>query len=212
MKKYKYYFFDLDGTLTQSEFGIFESVRYALNKLGLEDIGEEVLKTFIGPPIYYSFNTTCGFSPEVAEKAVAYYREHYDAAGYKNSPLYPGVLDFLKRLKDSGAKLAVVTGKPEVIAQSLLECREIDAFFDVLVGPSLANRNPDKACLITETLGKLSVEDKSDVVMIGDRVFDIEGAKTVGIDSIGVLYGYGSKEELTEAGATYIVSDVSEIF
>ena len=211
MKKYNYYLFDLDGTLVQSEFGIFESVRYALKKLGKDDIDESILKTFIGPPIYYSFNTTCSFPPEVAEKAVAYYREHYSSKGYLNSPVYPGVKDMLARLKDSGAHLAVVTGKPEVIAGDVLKSQGIDGYFEYLAGPSLSDKSPEKSALIQRALDQLGVKDKTEVVMVGDRLFDMEGARAEGLDSIGVLYGYGSKEELTDAGATHLVSDVSEI-
>lgn len=211
MKRYSYYLFDLDGTLTQSEFGIFESVRYALKKLGLEEPDESVLKTFIGPPLYYSFNTTCSFPPDLADQAVAAYREHYSSKGYLNSPLYPGAKEMLDKLKKSGAHLAVVTGKPEVIALSVLKSQGIDGFFECVAGPSLSNKNPTKSALIQRALDELGVKDRSGVVMVGDRLFDIEGAKTEKIDSIGVLYGYGSEEELKNAGATYLISDVSEI-
>ena len=117
----------------------------------------------------------------------------------------------LDKLKKSGAHLAVVTGKPEVTAISVLENQGIDGFFECVAGPSLANKNPTKSALIQRALDELGVEDRSEVVMIGDRVFDIEGANAEKIDSIGVLYGYGSEEELKIAGATYLLSDVSEI-
>ena len=125
MKDYKYYFFDLDGTLTQSEFGIFESIRYALNKFEIEEEDNSKLKKFIGPPLFSSFKEVFGFSDEMADRAVAYYREFYNVTGFKNAPLYAGVKDTLDKLKNAGKVIALVTAKPEVMAVAVVENNEI---------------------------------------------------------------------------------------
>lgn len=209
MSKYAYYFFDLDGTLTQSEYGIMESFRYALEKMGIDDGGDEKLKTFIGPPLFNSFRDGYRLSDEEADRGVTLYREYYNEYGFKNAPLYEGITCCLEQLKSEGAVLMVVTSKPEALARRVIQVKEIERYFADVVGPTPDNKEPDKSWLIYEAMRRLGIEkDNSDVkkkmVMVGDRFYDIEAAKKVGIDSVGVLYGYGSLEELKSAGATYL--------
>lgn len=213
MKKYKYVFFDLDGTLTRSEFGIIESARKALEKFGIVNEDYENLKKFIGPPLYVSFSERYGMNDEQCAEAIKYYRAHYEAEGIFKAPLYDGIKEMLESLKNGGCKLMMVTSKPKVLAEIVAGNNGIKEYFDAVVGPSKEDRNPSKTRLILEAMEILGLgdSDRSDIVMVGDRFYDIEAAVEVGIDSIGVLYGYGSEEELKNAGATLIAERASDI-
>lgn len=204
MSKYKYVFFDLDGTLTQSEFGIIESARKALEKFGIEDDYEN-LKKFIGPPLYVSFHDRYGMNEEQCMDAIKYYRAHYEKEGIFKAPLYDGVKEMLESLKAGGCTLMMVTSKPKVLAEVVAENNGIKDCFEAIVGPSKEDKNPSKTRLIREAMDSLNLTDgdRAEIVMVGDRFYDIEAAVEVGVDSIGVLYGYGSEEELRKAGATY---------
>ena len=209
----KYVFFDLDGTLIQSEFGIFESARYALQKLNIEESDDSTLRLMIGPPLYVSFRDLFGMDDNMAIEAVRLYREYYEETGLYKSPLYDGVMEALTELKNSGAVLAVVTGKPEDISIRILKYLKIFDMFDTVSGPDKKSTDPKKVDLILRAINALHIEksDYENVIMVGDRHFDIEGAKEAGIASIGVLYGYGSREELVTAGADMIVNNVKEL-
>jgi len=214
---YKYVFFDLDGTLTQSEFGIMEAAERALEHFGIPVPDKENMKKFIGPPLYVSFHDIYGLSDEDSQKAIEIYREYYVREGVYKAPLYPGIKEMLKNLKSAGCKLAVTTSKPEALAVTVVKNEGIYEFFEGIIGPALNEHDPDKSILIRRALKALNIEDKredgrfTDIIMIGDRFYDIEAAGKMGLDSVGVLYGYGSREELNDAGATYLAEDVSEI-
>lgn len=214
MEKYKYIFFDLDGTITQSEFGIIRSARVALEKIGIDSSFEsdDDMKKFIGPPLYNSFHDFYGMSEEDSEKAVKYYREYYEVSGLFDAPLYDGIRELVDKLFADGKKLFVVTSKPADIAKRIIEHFGLDSKFVCVIGPDRSERSPSKKELIERAISENSIVDKSKVVMIGDRKYDIEGANDAGVDSIGVLYGYGSYEELKTAGATYIVKIPKEIY
>jgi phosphoglycolate phosphatase len=207
---YKLVLFDLDGTLTQSEFGIFSSVQYALEKFGIHETEAKNLRRFIGPPLYVSFSEFYGLDGEDGELAVKYYRSVYEKDGYKEAPVYDGVKELLASLKDEGKTLMVVTSKPQEMAERVIEHVGVASYFDAIVGPGREMNSPSKKELITKALG-IAGSDGSDAIMVGDRKFDIEGACGAGIDSIGVLYGYGSREELEAAGSTYIVDTPDQV-
>jgi len=207
---YNLVLFDLDGTLTQSEFGIFSSVQYALEKFGIHETDPKNLRRFIGPPLYVSFSEFYGLTGDDGELAVKYYREVYEKDGYKEAPVYDGIKDTLKALKEQGKRLMVVTSKPQEMADRVVENVGVAEFFDAVVGPGREMLSPSKTDLINKAL-KLAGSDGKDAVMVGDRKFDIEGANGAGIDSIGVLYGYGSREELEKAGSTYIADTTADI-
>ncbi len=209
----KYVFFDLDGTLIQSEFGIFESARYALRKLNIEEPDDSTLRNMIGPPLYVSFRDLFGMDDNMASEAVRLYREYYEETGLYKSPMYDGVMETLSELKKSGASLAVVTGKPEDISIRILKYLKIFDMFATVTGPDKKSTDPKKVDLILSAINDLQIEtfEYKNVIMVGDRRFDIEGAKEAGIASIGVLYGYGSREELVSAGADRIVNNVREL-
>ena len=209
---YNYVFFDLDGTLTQSEFGILNSVAFALEKLGIKVDNKESLKKFIGPPLAASFRDFFGMDEENIEKAIGYYRECYNGGEIFNAPLYDGIEETLKTLFDNGVKMFVVTSKPAHMAKKIIEHFDISKYFEDVVGPDLKDRSYSKKELVEAAINKTTdTPNLKDYVMIGDRCFDIEGAVGNNIDSIGVLYGYGNKEEFEEAGATYIIEKPKNI-
>ncbi len=210
---YKYIFFDLDGTLTQSEFGIMAAAVRALNHFGIETPSKEILKKFIGPPLYVSFHDFYGLSEEDSQEAIKIYREYYVKEGVYQAPLYEGIKEMLEELKAAGCTLMITTSKPETMAVTVAKNDEIFDYFDGIIGPALDEHDPNKAILIRRAMEKLGLteQDLKDIIMIGDRFYDIEAAYETGIDSIGVLYGYGSEDELKNAGATYIVKEVSDI-
>ena len=209
---YKYVFFDLDGTLTQSEFGIINSVIYALNKMGIEVGDRESVKRFIGPPLIVSFKEFYKMSDEDAEKAAALYRECYNAGEIFNAPLFDGIKELLEKLTEAGIKLYVVTSKPEVFASRIVEHYGIKRYFEKVIGPDLSEKGPSKTELVKMAMDDSSSDPiKEEYVMVGDRFYDIEGANANGIDSIAVLYGYGNREEFEKSGATYIVDTPEDI-
>lgn len=208
---YKYVLFDLDGTLTNSELGITTCVQHALKKFGIEVEDRTVLRPFIGPPLGESFQVFYGLSKEESEQAIVYYRERFSVKGLYENEVYEGVEKTLQMLKDSGKKLIVATSKPEKFTMIILEHFDLLKYFDFVAGATMDGSRGEKADVIRYALEKCSIEDKSDVIMIGDRKFDILGAKENGLKSMGVLYGFGDREELMEAGADYIVESAEDI-
>ncbi len=208
--RYTHIFFDLDGTLTQSEFGIIRSARHALSKFGIEEPDRDKLLRFIGPPLYYSFDKYYGISGSKCDEAVRYFQEYYDTDAYKEAPVFDGITDVLDALSAEGRTLLVVTSKPQNMADKVIEHTGLLKYFPLIVGPGAEMTDPSKAALIRKAIG-LTGADLSSVVMIGDRHYDIEGAVEAGVDSIGALYGYGSRTELKQAGATYIADTPADI-
>lgn len=210
---YHYVFFDLDGTLTQSEFGITEAASRALAHFGIETPNKDLLKKFIGPPLYVSFHEFYGLSDEDSFEAIRVYREYYESEGVYLAPLFAGVKDMLAKLRDAGCRLMIVTSKPRNMAEVVAEHEGVRGYFEGVIGPELEGRNPNKAVLIREAMERLSLTDadRSDILMVGDRFYDIEAAVEVGVDSVGVLYGYGNKEELVQAGATVLAADAAAV-
>lgn len=209
---YKYLLFDLDGTLTDPKVGITKAVAYALKKFKQLDVDLDALTKFIGPPLKDSFMRFYGFSEQDADLAIQYYREYFSETGIFENEVYPGIRDMLDVLKHDGRYvLAVATSKPTVFAERIIEHFGLKDYFTCVVGSNLDGTRSKKAEVIQEVLRVLNVSQLDEVVMIGDREHDILGAKQVGVRSIGVLYGYGSYEELEGAGAGYIVKQVEEL-
>ncbi|MCH5265404.1 MAG: HAD family hydrolase [Lachnospiraceae bacterium] len=202
--------FDLDGTLTDSGGGIIHSVQYALKKYGISIQDQEKLRAFIGPPLYQSFEMYCGFSPEKATEAVSFYREYYREKGmYENVP-YEGIIEMLKSLKKAGRRLFVATSKPEVFARDILQYLEMSGYFDYIAGSNMDGTGSEKCEVIQYAMKAGGVQEPSRTIMVGDRRHDIIGAKQAGVASLGVLYGYGDREELVEAGASLLAENVTE--
>ena len=178
--------------------------------MGIYEADEKKLKRFIGPPLYVSFSEFYGLNGAAGEEAVRLYREVYEKEEYKNAPVYEGIPDALLALKEAGAILMVVTSKPQEMAERVVEHVGLKRFFDAIVGPGREMLSPSKTVLIQRALA-LSGARKEEAVMVGDRKFDIEGAKGAEIASVGVLYGYGSREELEAAGADFFADSPAQI-
>ena len=212
MKKYKYILFDLDGTITDSALGITNSVKYALNKLNAPIPPYETLCKFIGPPLLDGFRDICGFDAEKAQEAVKLYREYYETTGLYENAVYDGIHELLRALKEKGKTVILATSKPEKFARLILEHFNLTQYFDYAAGATIDETRNKKDAVIAYALKECNITDKSLAVMVGDRHHDIFGAKQNGIASIGVLYGFGSHEELTAAGADYIAENIDELY
>lgn len=209
--KYKYILFDLDGTLTDPGEGITNSIMYALDKYGIK-VGERSdLHKFIGPPLMDSFEKYYGFSKEESKMAVEYYREYYRDKGIFENMLYDGFEDLLKTLKANNKIIIVATSKPEVFAKQILQHFNIEKYFTYVAGSNLDGTRTKKDEVIKYALESCNITELSKAVMVGDRKYDIIGAKKLGISSIGVLFGYGHRDELEKAGADFIVGTVEGI-
>ena len=201
--------FDLDGTLTDPKPGITKSVQYALSKMDIIEEDIEKLTPFIGPPLKASFKEFYNMSDEQATQAIVYYRERCSTVGLYENMVYVGMQELLEELQNRGKKLYVATSKPSVFAIKILEHFRLIHFFQAVIGSELDGTRVEKTEVIKFVLS--TIEDRSRVVMIGDRKYDIIGARENQIDAIGVAYGYGSYEELETAKPNYIVNTVSEL-
>ena len=211
MKSYSIILFDLDGTLTDSSQGIINSIIYALEKYDINDYDMPLLRKFLGPPLHESFEKFMGFDKEKSLQAVKLYREYFSSKGLLENEVYGGVNDLLQNLKENGKTLIVATSKPQQFTDKIMEHFDLAKYFDFIAGSNMDTTRSKKAEVIEYALSECSIKDKSKVVMIGDRAEDMVGAQSVGIDSIGVEYGYGTFDELKNAGATYIVKTVDEL-
>ena len=211
MKNYSTVFFDLDGTLVDSGEGVRNSVEYALKKFGIEVENKDSLSCFIGPPLVVSFKTFYGFDDENADRGVAYYREYYKDKGIFEGYVYDGIEETLKRLKASGKRVMVATSKPEEFAKRVLEKFGIAKYFDFIAGATLDEKTRANKIEIMQYAFDSCGVSPSDTIMVGDRLFDIEGAKHFGMECIAVLYGYGSQEEFERYGAEYIVETAEDV-
>lgn len=208
---YQYILFDLDGTLTDPKLGITKSVAYALKSYGIQVDDLDSLLKFIGPPLQESFVKYYGFSEEQGAEAVEKYREYFKPYGIYENKVYDGVENMLTELVKCGKKVILATSKPTVFANVILEYFHLDKYFTCAVGSELDGSRVKKGEVITEALRQAGVTDKSLAVMIGDREHDILGAKENGIDSIGILYGYGDRAEHEAAGAGMILESVEQL-
>lgn len=206
-----YIFMDLDGTITNPKEGITKSFQYALHRFGIEIDDLDSLCKHIGPPLMDSFMETYGFDWEKAKLAAAAYRERFTAEGWRENQVYSGMEEALQRLKEAGKALIVATSKPEHLAVKILAHFGLDGYFDDICGADSDSSRSKKEEVICYALKKHGITDFSDVIMVGDRKYDVVGAKKCGLASMGVLYGFGSREELLAAGADYIAETIEEM-
>jgi phosphoglycolate phosphatase len=211
---YEHILFDLDGTLTESGPGIIHSVQYALQSFGIDELDHAKLERFVGPPLLDSFSQFYGFSPDMARTALHRYREYYESTGIFQNSVYAGIPALLDKLAAAGKKMYVATSKPENYAHQILEHFKLSSRFIFIGGSDMEETRVRKDEIIRYVLDKngLSDGEKDSVVMVGDRHHDIEGAARNGIRSVGVLYGYGSREELVSAGADSVAATVDALF
>ena len=210
-KDYEYILFDLDGTLTDPKEGITKSVAYALESFGIHVEDLDSLCKFIGPPLKESFMVYYELDDAQGDQAVEKYRERFAVTGLFENKVYPGIREMLELLKEQGKTLLVATSKPSIYARQILEHFDLMKYFTFLSGSELDGTRVDKAEVITYALQENKIQDLSKVIMIGDREHDIIGANKNGIDSIGVRYGYGCREEFEKNHASYVAKQVEEL-
>lgn len=203
--------FDLDGTLTDPGEGITKSVQYALEKMGCPEPDRDKLRAFIGPPLLEQFMAYRGFTQEEAAQAVAYYRERFAPIGIFENKIYPGIPELLADLQEQGFRLAVASSKPEKFVVQILEHFGLSSYFEETVGATMDQRRTAKADVIEEALGRLRLAGRKQALMIGDREHDVFGARAMGLDCVGVSYGYGSTTELEATGAAAIAASPEEL-
>jgi len=212
MHKYKCILFDFDGTVVNTGMGILRSLQYSFEKMGQRIPDMEELKRFIGPPVYYSFTHFYGVSDDEVGDYIKRYRERYKEKGIYESELYAGMKELLIDLKKKGILLGVASSKPEHLIYSVADFLGITDLFDVIVGVKTDDSTlSSKTGLILEAMENLAISDRNEVLMVGDRCFDIDGATGAQVDSCGALWGFGNKEEFIEHNATYIAENPADI-
>ena len=209
--RYTHILFDLDGTLTDPGVGITNSVAYALERYGIHVADRRTLYPFIGPPLVDSFMRFYDFSAADARAAVDVYREYFADRGIFENELYPGIPALLRRLRDAGLRLIVATSKPEGFAVRIAERFGIAQYFDCVAGASMDETRSRKWEVIEYALARCGVTDRAHVLMVGDREHDVRGAARCGLKCLGVLFGYGSREELSAAGAEALCESVEAV-
>lgn len=202
---------DLDGTLTDSKVGITRSVQHALRRAGIDVVEPETLTGYIGPPLQDSFVALAGFSEAEAIQAVASYREYFAETGIFENTVYPGILECLEALQSRGWRLAVATSKPTVFAERIVDHFSLRSHFEAVVGTGLDGSRRHKHQVIAAALRELGVAADEGCIMVGDREHDVMAARAVGLQSVGVTWGYGSVQELSDAGADLLVHAVADL-
>lgn len=207
---YKNILFDLDGTLTDPKTGITNSVAYALKHYGIEVSDKNSLCSFIGPPLIHSFNKYYGFDEKKALEAVNIYREYFSDKGIFENNLYDGVIPMLEKLQSQNKRLFIATSKPQKFACQIAAHFGFDKFFEAIRGIPMDGENMSKDQVIAKVMREFSLQT-DDTIMVGDRSYDVDGARENGLACVGVLYGYGDRNELENAKASHIVNSVTEL-
>lgn len=207
----KYAFFDLDGTIMRSDPGVIECVKYSIEKSGFPMPDIKTLFKFIGPPLRDSYMDFCSMTEEQSMRAIAYYRERYNAKGIFECEVYPGIIELFARLKSNGIIIATATSKPEHMAVRIADKFGLNEYLTLVAG-SDDTETQTKTDVILNAFDRLSIResDRDSVLMIGDRKFDVIGAHNCGIKCLGAVWGYGTKEELVSSGADYCADTAEE--
>ncbi|WP_310603598.1 HAD hydrolase-like protein [Anaerosporobacter sp.] len=211
MNEKKYLLFDLDGTLTDPKEGITKSFQYALQHYGIDEQDLDKLEVVIGPPLKDSFIEFYGFSIEKANEAAMKYRERFATLGKYENIIYDGIASMLQTLTSKGKELAIASSKPTIFVEEILEHFDIKEYFAHIIGSNEDGTRAEKTEVVIAAIEAFGEIDKADIIMIGDRKFDVIGAHDCDVEVIGVSYGYGGTEELANAGADYIVDTVQEL-
>lgn len=210
MKDYKYVIFDLDGTLTDPAAGLVCGFEYALEKMGFPKEAPEALRRFIGPPLLDVWQKEYSLDYDGACEMIRLFREYYDVYGWWDNIPYPDIEKTLSSLREAGKRLLVATSKPERTAKRVLSLFGLDKYFDFIGGAETGNKRYTKEAVLSYVIDTCSV-NLEEAIMVGDRFYDADGAKFCGMDSLGVLYGHGSPEEIKNAGFTYVAHGVEDI-
>lgn len=212
MANFDYVIFDFDGTVADTGEGILKSLQYSFTAMGDPAPDLSDLKKFIGPPVYYSYTHFYGISEDKVDIYIKKYRERYRDKGIYESKVYAGVKELIYSLKENNVKVGIASSKPEQLIYAVANYLEITNLFDAIVGVKSDNsKHSTKAGLITQAMNDLGATDKSKVLMVGDRCFDIDGAHEAGIKCCGALWGFGSKDEFEAHNAEFIVEEPSKI-
>ncbi|HHX23540.1 MAG: HAD-IA family hydrolase [Tepidanaerobacteraceae bacterium] len=211
-KNYNVILFDLDGTITDSKQGIIKSIQYSLSSFGIIEKDTNKLQEFIGPSLAESFKKYYDFDDYSVKKAIVKYREYYAKKGIFENLVYPLIPELLQKLYEENRDLILATSKPEVYAEKVLNYFNLSIYFSLVVGSELDGTRVNKVEIISHALSRKGLKASESIVMIGDRKHDIIGAKNVGIDSVGVLYGYGSMEELESVNPTFVAKSVGDLW
>ena len=201
--------FDLDGTLTDSGPGIINAARHALERMGVNPGDGERLRRLVGPPLYESMRDIYGMDDAGCWEAIRLFREYYDDRGWLENSVYPGIPELLRDLRAAGKTLLVATSKPDRMARRVLEHFDLTRWFHRIEGASLTETHCQKAEVIRKVLTECQWTPPA--VMVGDRRNDCQGAAENGLPAIGVLYGYGDRQELEAAGAAAIAPTVADL-
>ncbi len=204
----EYILLDMDGTLIDSSPGIVNALRYALGHMGIDEGDDGKLVTFIGPPLYESFRRAYGFDRAASAEATRFFQVYYEKRGWLENALYPGIPELLSRWHREGRRLIMATSKPESFAVRIARRFGIDTMFRLIAGGDEEERNVEKEHIIESARRRLALPRFDSAVMIGDRKHDVVGAQRHHIPAVGVLYGFGSEQELIDAGARWIARDL----
>ena len=211
MKKYDYIAFDLDGTLTDPEVGLVKGFMYAFDRVGIKYDDPKALRRYIGPPLHEEWKREYGFTEEETARAIAIFREYYDEHGWAENRVYEGIVELLEALKAMGKTIVLATSKPENTARRIMALFGLDKYIDFCGGASTSSTRDKKWEVLEYSLLSVGATDKSRCILIGDRKYDAEGASIYGIDSIGVLWGHGSEEEIVSSGFTYVAKTPDDV-
>lgn len=211
MKKYDYIAFDLDGTLTDPEVGLVKGFMYAFDRVGIKYDDPKALRRYIGPPLHEEWKREYGFTEEETARAIAIFREYYDEFGWAENRVYEGIVELLGALKAMGKTIVLATSKPENTARRIMALFGLDKYFDFCGGASTSSTRDKKWEVLEYSLLSVGATDRSRCILIGDRKYDAEGASIYGIDSIGVLWGHGSEEEIVSSGFTYVAKTPDDV-
>ncbi len=211
MPRFHTFFFDLDGTLTDPALGITSSLQRGLEACGIEPPPREALTRFIGPPLDETFSGAFGMDEEKVRRATAGFRAYFAERGIFENKLYPGIPEMLASLREAGAALCIATSKPEGFAVRIAEHFGIARYFTRIAGAAMDETRTKKAEVIAYLKEELGLSLSEGILMIGDRRHDVTGARAHGIPTVGVLYGYGSEEELNGAGAFALADTVEDL-
>lgn len=215
MSKYDVIAFDLDGTLTDPSRGLLLGFEYCFKKLGIKIEDKAALAKYIGPSLFEEWQRDFGFTPDEANHAIEVFREYYNIYGWWDNEPYEGVYDMLRALRAAGKRIILATSKPEDTAKKVLNLFGLTEYFD-FIGGAGSHKNDQKWQVLSYSLSSVGVqlddrESLARCILVGDRCYDAEGARRCGIDSMGVLYGHGSFDEISSSGFTLIAEKMSDI-
>lgn len=204
-------FFDLDGTIIDSSEGIFNTWDYTLQTLGLELKDRDTLRKYIGPPLEDSFAKDFNFDEEKIKEAVTIYRKSYGEKGVYETKIYDGIKELIIELASNGFNVILATSKRQSFSEETLERYGLKKYFYFISGALPDGTRRDKADIIEYALENTKIENIDDCIMVGDTIYDVNGAKANNMKCIGVTYGFGLEEELKKAGADYIAHNMEEL-